>query len=51
MESPKKVIATELTIAQGPVGAGADADVEWVDVASRARLRDAVLEIARAWCG
>ena len=39
------------TVLLGPVGAGAHADVEWVDVASLGRLRDAVLEIARAWCG
>jgi acetylornithine deacetylase len=39
------------TVLLGPVGAGAHADVEWVDVASLSLLRDAVLEIARAWCG
>jgi acetylornithine deacetylase len=38
------------TVLLGPVGEGAHADVEWVDLASLGRLRDAVAEIARAWC-
>jgi len=39
------------TVLFGPVGEGAHAAVEWVDVASLGRLRDAVVEIARSWCG
>jgi acetylornithine deacetylase len=38
------------TVLLGPVGEGAHADVEWVDLASLGRLRDAVAEITRAWC-
>jgi acetylornithine deacetylase len=39
------------TVLLGPAGAGAHADVEWVDIASLGRLRDAVRAISRAWCG
>jgi acetylornithine deacetylase len=39
------------TVLLGPVGEGAHAEVEWVDVASLQRLHDLVLEIAQAWCG
>jgi acetylornithine deacetylase len=38
------------TVLLGPVGAGAHADVEWVDLASLDQLREAVIEIARVWC-
>jgi acetylornithine deacetylase len=39
------------TVLYGPVGEGAHAEVEWVDLASLARLRDVVVETAAAWCG
>ena len=39
------------TVLIGPVGEGAHAEVEWVDLASLERLRDIVAEVARAWCG
>jgi acetylornithine deacetylase len=38
------------TVLLGPKGEGAHAVVEWVDVASLGRLRDAVVSIARSWC-
>lgn len=38
------------TVLLGPVGAGAHAEVEWVDVASLGRLCEQIGEIARAWC-
>ena len=39
------------TVLLGPKGEGAHAVVEWVDIASLGRLRDAVAGVARAWCG
>ena len=39
------------TVLFGPVGAGAHADVEWVDVSSLERVRDVVLQTAAEWCG
>jgi acetylornithine deacetylase len=39
------------TVLFGPVGEGAHADVEWVDLASLERVRDVVLRTAVAWCG
>ena len=39
------------TVLFGPVGSGAHADVEWVDLASLERLRDVVLQTAAEWCG
>jgi acetylornithine deacetylase/succinyl-diaminopimelate desuccinylase-like protein len=39
------------TVLYGPVGEGAHADVEWVDLASVERVRDVVLETAVEWCG
>ena len=38
------------TVLFGPVGEGAHAEVEWVDLGSLERLRDVVLQVARAWC-
>ncbi len=38
------------TVLLGPKGEGAHAAVEWVDIASLGRLRDAVVSIARRWC-
>jgi acetylornithine deacetylase len=38
------------TVLLGPKGEGAHAVVEWVDVASLGRLRDAVVSIAHSWC-
>jgi acetylornithine deacetylase len=35
----------------GPLGEGAHADVEWVDLASLERVRDVALGIAVEWCG
>ncbi|HZS24979.1 MAG TPA: M20/M25/M40 family metallo-hydrolase [Gaiellaceae bacterium] len=35
----------------GPAGAGAHAEVEWVELASLERVRDVVLGAAVAWCG
>jgi acetylornithine deacetylase/succinyl-diaminopimelate desuccinylase-like protein len=35
----------------GPAGDGAHAVVEWVDLASLARVRDVVLRTAVDWCG
>ena len=39
------------TVLYGPVGEGAHAAVEWVDLDSVARVRDVVLETAVEWCG
>jgi acetylornithine deacetylase len=39
------------TVLFGPIGEGAHAEVEWVDLASLERLHDAVLQVARDWCG
>ncbi len=39
------------TVVYGPVGDGAHAAVEWVDLASLERVRDVVLQTAAAWCG
>jgi acetylornithine deacetylase len=38
------------TVLFGPIGEGAHAEVEWVDLASLDRLRDVVLQVAREWC-
>jgi di/tripeptidase len=34
----------------GPIGEGAHADVEWVDLDSIERVRDVVLAVAEDWC-
>ena len=39
------------TVLYGPVGDGAHAVVEWVDLASVERVRDVVLAVAVEWCG
>ena len=39
------------TVVFGPAGDGAHAAVEWVDLASLARVRDVVLRTAVDWCG
>ena len=39
------------TVLFGPVGAGAHAQVEWVDLASLERLHDVVAQVAAEWCG
>jgi acetylornithine deacetylase len=39
------------TVLYGPVGEGAHAEVEWVDVDSLERVRDVVLRTAVEWCG
>ena len=39
------------TVVFGPVGEGAHAEVEWVDLASLDRLRDVVARVAADWCG
>jgi len=39
------------TVVYGPAGAGAHAEVEWVDLASLDRVRDTVLRVAGEWCG
>ena len=39
------------TVLYGPIGQGAHATVEWVDLDSVARVRDVVLETAVEWCG
>jgi acetylornithine deacetylase len=39
------------TVLFGPVGEGAHAEVEWVDLASLERLREVVLDVAAEWCG
>ena len=39
------------TVLYGPIGEGAHAEVEWVDLDSVARVRDVTLEVAVEWCG
>jgi acetylornithine deacetylase len=39
------------TVLFGPLGAGAHASVEWVDLSSVERVRDVLVETARAFCG
>jgi len=39
------------TVLYGPIGEGAHADVEWVDLDSLERVRDVVLRTAVEWCG
>src|SRR5262245_42382435 len=39
------------TVLFGPIGDGAHADVEWVDLDSLERVRDVVLACAVEWCG
>jgi acetylornithine deacetylase len=39
------------TVLYGPIGQGAHAEVEWVDVDSLERVRDVVLGTAVEWCG
>ncbi|HEY2372287.1 MAG TPA: M20/M25/M40 family metallo-hydrolase [Gaiellaceae bacterium] len=39
------------TVLFGPIGEGAHAEVEWVDLASLQRLHDVVVRVVRAWCG
>jgi len=38
------------TVLYGPLGAGAHAVEEWVDVASIEKTRDVVLAAASEWC-
>jgi acetylornithine deacetylase/succinyl-diaminopimelate desuccinylase-like protein len=38
------------TVLFGPVGEGAHADVEWVDLASLDRVREVVGRVAAEWC-
>jgi acetylornithine deacetylase len=38
------------TVLYGPVGDGAHAKVEWVDLDSLERVRDVVLAVATDWC-
>ncbi|HZR94556.1 MAG TPA: M20/M25/M40 family metallo-hydrolase [Gaiellaceae bacterium] len=38
------------TVLYGPVGTGAHAEVEWVDLASLQRVHDVVVQVAREWC-
>jgi acetylornithine deacetylase len=38
------------TVLLGPIGEGAHAEVEWVDLQSLARLHDLVVQVAREWC-
>ena len=38
------------TVLYGPSGEGAHADVEWVELASLERVREAVARIAAEWC-
>ncbi len=38
------------TVLYGPIGDGAHADVEWVDLDSLERVRDVVLATAAEWC-
>jgi acetylornithine deacetylase len=38
------------TVLVGPVGEGAHAEVEWVDLASLEQLREIVVAVARGWC-
>ena len=39
------------TVLYGPIGEGAHADVEWVDLDSLGRVRDVVVRTAVEWCG
>jgi acetylornithine deacetylase/succinyl-diaminopimelate desuccinylase-like protein len=39
------------TVLYGPIGDGAHAEVEWVDLDSLERVRDVVLRTAVEWCG
>lgn len=39
------------TVLYGPIGEGAHAEIEWVDLDSVERVRDVVLETAVKWCG
>ena len=39
------------TVLFGPVGEGAHAEIEWVDLASLERLYDVVAHVAVEWCG
>ena len=39
------------TVLYGPIGEGAHAEVEWVDLDSLERVRDVVLGTAVEWCG
>ena len=39
------------TVLYGPIGDGAHAEVEWVDLDSLERVRDVVLSTAVEWCG
>jgi acetylornithine deacetylase len=39
------------TVLFGPLGGGAHASVEWVDLASVARTRDVLVAVARDYCG
>jgi acetylornithine deacetylase len=39
------------TVLYGPIGEGAHAEVEWVDLDSVERVRDVVLRTAVEWCG
>ena len=39
------------TVLYGPAGAGAHAQVEWVDLASLARVREVIARTAVEWCG
>ena len=39
------------TVLLGPIGEGAHAEVEWVDLASLERLHDVVVRVVHAWCG
>jgi acetylornithine deacetylase len=38
------------TVLFGPIGAGAHAEVEWVDLASLEKVREVVTAVARKWC-
>jgi acetylornithine deacetylase len=38
------------TVLLGPIGEGAHAEVEWVDLASLDRLHDVVVRVVRDWC-
>jgi acetylornithine deacetylase len=38
------------TVLFGPIGEGAHAEVEWVDLASLDDLHDVVVQVAREWC-
>jgi acetylornithine deacetylase len=39
------------TVLFGPVGEGAHATVEWVDLSSVERVRDVLIAVAREFCG